>query len=172
MWFLNSYSADSQHWVDPDTSRGIWRHTQSSACLAGRYPKAAPHIHSNTLGWWPSRPQSCVEWWRRWGRSEPAGSFCKRDFSADDTQETAQFDTNEWRLGESAMRWENPPAPHCQEWWRPWQRWFQPYGSSAPETGNKGANIQMFECELQEGLQINLDFCKRQTYSPLPDEAR
>lgn len=28
----------------------------------------------------------------------------------------------------------DPPAPHCQEWWKPWQRWFQLYESSAPET--------------------------------------
>lgn len=78
----NPYSAGSLHLVNPGTCRGIWRHTRSSACLAGRYPKAALRIRSSRWGWWRSTPQSCGGWWRKWGRSEPAGSFYKRDFSA------------------------------------------------------------------------------------------
>lgn len=84
--FWKPYSAGSLHLVNPGTSRDIWRHTQSSACPAGRYPKAALRIRSSRWGWWQSTPQSCGGWWRKWGRWEPAGSFYKRDFSAEETE--------------------------------------------------------------------------------------
>ncbi len=86
MFLCASYSAGSLRWAGPGTSRGIWRRTRSSACLAGRYPTAAPRIRSSRWGWWLSTPQNCVESWRRWGRSEPAGSFYRRDFSAEDAE--------------------------------------------------------------------------------------
>lgn len=81
------YSAGSLHLVNPGTSRGIWHHIQNSACLDGRYPKAALRIRSSRWGWWRSTPQSCGGLWRKWGRWEPAGSFYKRDFSADGTEQ-------------------------------------------------------------------------------------
>lgn len=80
------YSADSRRWADPGISRGISRRTRSSACLAGRCPTAAPHIRSSKWGSWPSTPRNCEAWWRRWGRSEPAGSFYKHDSSASDVE--------------------------------------------------------------------------------------
>lgn len=157
LFLWDPYSADSRHWADPGTFRGIWRRTQSSAYLAGRYPKAAPRIRSSRWGWWQSTPQSCVEWWRRWGRSEPAGSFYKRDFSAKVVEKIDVSWYRHWLKGGSTeLRWGNPPALHCREWWKPWRRWFQPCESSALETGSKRANRQvfMFEWELWAS-----DFC-------------
>lgn len=158
-WRSDPYSADSQHWEDPDTCRGIWHRTRSSACLAGRYPKAAPRIHSSRWGWWLSTPQSCVAWWKRWGRSEPAGSFYKRDFSENKTK-------TRWDVLVGHQQWLQVR--------RYWTEVRKPTSSSLPRVVDAMAEVIpalrefwtrdweqegewkvfVFECELNNGLHI------------------
>lgn len=80
LWYF-SYFADNQRWVDLGTSRGIWHHTQYSACPGEQYPTAVPRTHSSKLGLSLSTPQNCAGWCRRWDIWGPGGSSCRHDSS-------------------------------------------------------------------------------------------